>query len=461
VPIDPRIPLGVEPVRFNSPFEQLAPLLAMQRQQQLMARDRQEDAQDALKRKQEQALRDLFASGSMKPSAIIGIVGPERGVAIVNALAALRKSGQTEFADTQTLVRKVLLGMNALPEGLRAEHYPAVRQKLVQDGVITEQDAPAQYDPQWFAQTMAFGQEPTKVGNREIKVRNADGSETVKIVKDEPGQSFESAAPESKAGTFEDYLDRYAKGKGKTVPQLSPLDVRTAKAEFDAAGRDPSAGGKLWVVRDGKTIRITEAQYQPGDTPASTREQGRPVTSGDATRIADFNTSLDDLKILRATVFPDAKVDASGNTTTTAATGTTAKVQASLPNWATALLGGWGTDAKQRQAVIDRVKQVIGKALEGGVLRKEDEYKYEKILPTISDVPDVVRSKLDGLEVAIQKRLGREIDALEDANYDVSKFRQRLSAAGAPSLDEGEEGVVNGIPAVWKTVNGVTGWYAK
>ena len=40
-------------------------------------------------------------------------------------------------------------------------------------------------------------------------------------------------------------------------------------------------------------------------------------------------------------------------------------------------LTGWGTDAKKKQALIDRVKQVIGKTLEGGVLRKEDEVKYE------------------------------------------------------------------------------------
>ena len=67
-------------------------------------------------------------------------------------------------------------------------------------------------------------------------------------------------------------------------------------------------------------------------------------------------------------------------------------------------LGGKGNviiqNGPQVSAVIDRVKQVIGKALEGGVLRKEDEVKYEKILPTIYDSAALVRSKLDGLESA-------------------------------------------------------------
>ena len=37
------------------------------------------------------------------------------------------------------------------------------------------------------------------------------------------------------------------------------------------------------------------------------------------------------------------------------------------------------SEARQAQADIDRVRQRVGKALEGGVLRKEDEEKYKKI----------------------------------------------------------------------------------
>jgi hypothetical protein len=36
--------------------------------------------------------------------------------------------------------------------------------------------------------------------------------------------------------------------------------------------------------------------------------------------------------------------------------------------------------SRKVQAEIDRVRQLVGKALEGGVLRKEDEEKYKKIL---------------------------------------------------------------------------------
>lgn len=198
-------------------------------------------------------------------------------------------------------------------------------------------------------------------------------------------------------------------------------------------GRDPLAGQKekFWVVRDGKPIRVSESEYRPGDKPANTREQGRPVTSGDAGRIADLDTSLDDLNALTGTV--------SGNK----ATGTAAKVGSMVPNFVTEFTG-WGTEAKQKQATIDRVKQVIGKALEGGVLRKEDEAKYEKILPTIGDTQEVVATKLDGLWKAIQTRRQTTLESLADAGYDTAKYTAR--APRERQAPESADGVTVAAP---------------
>lgn len=179
----------------------------------------------------------------------------------------------------------------------------------------------------------------------------------------------------------------------------------------------PAEKAGLWITRAGpdgtrQTLRVQEKDIQPGDMPASTREQGRPVTSGDAGRITDLQTSLDDIGRL------------TGALSTAGETGTISKIGASTPNWVTDLTG-WGTDAKKKQALIDRVKQVIGKALEGGVLRKEDEIKYEKILPTIGDTTAVVTSKLDGLKVAITQKKERTLESLADAGFDTSRFTAR------------------------------------
>jgi len=61
--------------------------------------------------------------------------------------------------------------------------------------------------------------------------------------------------------------------------------------------------------------------------------------------------------------------------------------------------------AKQVQSDIDRVRQVVGKALEGGVLRKEDEEKYKKILSTITDTPENALYKLQQLRTALNNNL--------------------------------------------------------
>jgi len=153
---------------------------------------------------------------------------------------------------------------------------------------------------------------------------------------------------------------------------------------------------------------------------------GRPLTSGDANRISELDTSLDDIAVLGSTLFPDA---IGADVETEATTGTLAAAGAALPNWITEVFGV-GADAKGRQAVIDRVKQVIGKALEGGVLRKEDEYKYTKILPTIQDTPSVAKVKLDGLRDALTLRRERLLESLDDAGYNVSEFYARGRGAG-------------------------------
>lgn len=59
------------------------------------------------------------------------------------------------------------------------------------------------------------------------------------------------------------------------------------------------------------------------------------------------------------------------------------------------------------QAQIDLARQVVGKFLEGGVLRKEDEEKYKKILPTMKDTQAVALRKLQNLATEIQNRINQ------------------------------------------------------
>lgn len=61
--------------------------------------------------------------------------------------------------------------------------------------------------------------------------------------------------------------------------------------------------------------------------------------------------------------------------------------------------------SRQIQADVDRIRQRVGKALEGGVLRKEDEEKYKKILAVLTDTPETAAYKINQLIVDLNREL--------------------------------------------------------
>lgn len=98
----------------------------------------------------------------------------------------------------------------------------------------------------------------------------------------------------------------------------------------------------------------------------------------------------------------------------------------------------WNEGHKTLQGEFDLVRQKIGKMIEGGVLRAEDEKKYVKILPTITDTPQVAIEKARKMEAMLKVDLGRYMENYGRAGYDVSGFADQTAqyqreAAGALS----------------------------
>jgi len=89
--------------------------------------------------------------------------------------------------------------------------------------------------------------------------------------------------------------------------------------------------------------------------------------------------------------------------------------------------------AQELQAEINRVRQMVGKALEGGVLRKEDEEKYLKIVGSLTDTPDVIINKLQGLVKNMSARRAQAIKNLGTAGYNVKNFDTSAPVAQAPT----------------------------
>lgn len=89
-----------------------------------------------------------------------------------------------------------------------------------------------------------------------------------------------------------------------------------------------------------------------------------------------------------------------------------------------ASMNPYDTQTQNVQSQINASKQLVGKFLEGGVLRKEDESKYDKIMPTMNDTPAVRAAKLKNLRVMIQDKQNEYFDSFSRAGFDVSRYNQ-------------------------------------
>lgn len=87
------------------------------------------------------------------------------------------------------------------------------------------------------------------------------------------------------------------------------------------------------------------------------------------------------------------------------------------------VLNPYNTGAKSFQQISALQKQIIGKSLEGGVLRKEDEKKYENILITPHDTPEVIQAKLNELQSQILTKHNAQLQGFEDAGYNTGTLK--------------------------------------
>ncbi len=356
------------------------------------------------------------------PGEIISAVGPIKGIPIVNGLKALHQEPTQDPKANLERLQTIYKALDVFPEDKRAEYYPGVIELLEHQGVLPQGSAPKVYDPGAWKAIGGTLKDPNKVAK-------------------EP-ESFTLSEGQTRFGPDGQPLANVPKPPGESGGfTLTPGGQRyDAQGNLIASVPAPAGGEAGFTLSPGQT------RYGPDGKPLASRPDkpegaggARPVTSGDANRLAEINTAISEAKAIRPEI------------TGLGDTGTRAQIGAALPNAITNWTG-WGTTAKEKQAMIDRVKQLIGKGLEGGVLRKEDEVKYTKILPTIGDNPAVVKAKLDGLDAALARKRDEQLSSLEDAGYNTARYRARPDAAPPPSGSPVKAGYVR-----VKGPNGQTG----
>jgi hypothetical protein len=83
-------------------------------------------------------------------------------------------------------------------------------------------------------------------------------------------------------------------------------------------------------------------------------------------------------------------------------------------------LNPYDTESQDVQSSVESARQIVGKYMEGGVLRAEDVKKYERILPTMKDTPEVARTKVQNVKALVMKKQQDDVNALSLQGYDTA-----------------------------------------
>lgn len=78
--------------------------------------------------------------------------------------------------------------------------------------------------------------------------------------------------------------------------------------------------------------------------------------------------------------------------------------------------------AQSLESQIRASRQLIGKFIEGGVLRKEDESKYESMLPTLKDTPETAIDKIENMRFELKQAYNSFLETNRQAGYNVDNI---------------------------------------
>jgi len=106
----------------------------------------------------------------------------------------------------------------------------------------------------------------------------------------------------------------------------------------------------------------------------------------------------------------------------------------------------YDTKSQVFDADIRAASQQFGRFMEGGVLRTEDEKKYRKMFPNLSDTPDVAYGKLKVVEELMRRKQKSDLEALSSQGYDMAGLD--LPAAINMNIAKTNQKPSSGLPGI-------------
>lgn len=319
------------------------------------------------KQQDEQDIRALYAQhtgedGQLNQTSYLSDLAKVSPELAMQRKDQFRKQADDDFASNKMKINRVgnaLEGLAGMPEEQRAQSYAQVRADLVKSGAIAPNDAPEQYDPGLFRQTLMGWR-----GSEEYQNREKKNAEIAKLNAD-----------------------------AKTDPEMKRLSLDKLRAETAKLTAEANKAGK-------KNVREL-----PADKVLLVNE-GNSIPS----MLKDINVTI------------GANKDDFG------------PVGGRLSS-----MNPYNEKSQTMNSQIGAASQAFGRYMEGGVLRKEDEDKYRKMFPNMSDTPEVAKNKLAVVSRLLSQKQNSNIAALREQGFDVSGIDKRLDVAEVPSVLTGKE----------------------
>lgn len=311
------------------------------------------------------------------------------------------------FQKRMDFAREQLVGILNIPESERPEAYQDALLGMQKMGIDISQFRPT-YSESFVRKQVAglasFAR--TWEQQRQEQAEKRAQGEYDATIGGKRADSESKVRTSEFAGKDPDNLTPEQRAAQKRAKEAQEAAERRFREGQSAADRRASAGRA--VTMRGQDIADQRAKREPADK----------VTQGALKDLANLDTALESLTSLRKVIEanPDKIGPVSG--------------RLRYVPWL-------GASRQIVNADIERVRQEVGRAMEGGVLRKEDEEKYKRILPATEDIPEVARYKLDQLEAKlkqdIQKYVGRQQEGQRGRD---------LSAPSRPRVGTSEDGFV-------------------
>lgn len=456
-------------------------------------------AKEHQQRSEAQAVKALLSRKEPPtPEEVFAVFGPERGAKILDGLNAAAELHHKNIVDVRDTAGRLAAGVQALPPALQQEWWPEIRKSAIEGGIGDERSIPEQFSPEYLTLIGQWsqGKLPEKpsdftLGPGQQRFGPQGGAPIASVPVTPP-----AARPPQRVVT---------KGPdGKPIVKMIPEADLAAGVEQYVAPQTPTKPDYEWIIRDGKPLQVQKGSVKPGDVPYTPPRAGtqfdpemdaeirnaaaravlsvaaakREAFTGQVNRLwSEGNT--DELKsIIRQAALENedvtTKAQIRARAATIAALDDTKVMLEELkaagvnPNWFTGTVEdlarkmGTTTDPKL-VALKNRLLDTLinyRRAATGAAFGEKEGRDYAQMFPNYSQTLPVNLATIEGLTRAMkgndrvfwENKLGKGGAALVGATSEAP-------TSGTPK--DGTEGTVNSVPAVWKTVNGVPGWYRK